>query len=137
LVCTEDEPFLAERSSKSTSYLGDALVDALKASCSVWPAGYIDDDFHDTLAVEVPTLILSGEMDPITPPAYGDLIASSLPVNKHIINPGQGHMQAPLGCMPSVMAYFLSEASVEQLPMECLERLKPPPFFVDANGPLP
>lgn len=137
IVCTEDEPYMRDDVNTASSYLGDELLEAVKASCSVWPVGRIDEDFHDPLTVSVPTLILSGDMDPITPPVYGEKVASTLPVNRHVINPGQGHMQAPLGCMPSVMAQFIATASIDGLRLDCLERLTPSPFFIDANGPLP
>lgn len=149
IICTEDEPFIdngiednsdidnSNAEPQATSYLGDAILDSLKASCALWPEGYRDEDFKQAVSSDVPTLILSGEADPITPPDYGDRVAKTLSRAKHLVNDSQGHMQAPFGCMPVLLAQFIETANSENLQTDCLERLRPTPFFVDANGPLP
>ncbi|MEM7257563.1 MAG: alpha/beta fold hydrolase, partial [Pseudomonadota bacterium] len=140
VICTEDAPTLdatADFSALANTYLGGFIVDAMLASCDQWPMGVIDSDFHEPVSSQVPVLALSGAVDPITPPAYADLAIESLTNARHIINPHQGHTQAPLGCMPSVMSQFIDTANPRDLHLECLERLSPPALFVDANGPLP
>jgi pimeloyl-ACP methyl ester carboxylesterase len=83
-------------------------------------------------------LILSGEADPITPPAYGDQIqASGLSNSLHVVVPGQGHGMAPVGCAPRVMAEFVAAASTAQLAVGCLANEGPAPFFLNFNGPAP
>jgi len=46
-------------------------------------------------------------------------------------------MQAALGCVPLIMAEFVNTATTDALPLDCLERIRAPAFFIDANGPLP
>ena len=139
VLCTEDAPFIegTGQSTDANTYLGEGVVKSLMASCKDWPAGQIDSDFKDAVVSDAPTLILSGQADPITPPDYGESLVPHLANSKHIINPQQGHMQAPFGCMPILLAQFVTSADVQQLSSDCLERLRVPPFFVDANGPLP
>ena len=140
VVCTEDAPFMSEAiesTSGQSSYLGDDVVDTLIASCESWPAGQIDDDFKDAVSSDVPTLILSGSADPVTPPAYGNRVAENLSRQVHLIIEDQGHMQSPLGCIPQIMAQLVATASVDSLSLDCIERIHTPAFFVDANGPLP
>jgi pimeloyl-ACP methyl ester carboxylesterase len=107
------------------------------ASCSQWPRGVIDPDFHNPIKSGVPVLALSGQADPITPPDYAELAIQSLSNARHIINPHQGHTQAPLGCIPTVMYRFIETADPQAIDITCLDRLSPPAPFVDANGPLP
>ena len=145
VICTEDVPFFADNMSDGQagsslarrSYLGNDIVSAITATCQHWPAGRIDENFKEPLKSDKPTLVLSGGADPITPPAYGELVATHLSEVKHIVNEAQGHMQAAFGCMPVLMAQFVEQADADTLDTACLERLKPTPFFVDANGPLP
>ncbi len=146
VTCTEDAPFMdaafmsaatIESTSSETSYLGDGVVDTLLAGCEFWPPGVIDDDFKEPVSSDVPTLILSGSADPVTPPAYGDLVAENLSRQVHVTNEDQGHMQSPLGCVPQIMAQLVATASVDNLSLDCLERIHSPAFFVDANGPRP
>jgi pimeloyl-ACP methyl ester carboxylesterase len=139
IMCTEDAPFVnpEENADEPATYLGEGAIDALLASCKHWPPGIIDADFKEAVTSDAPILILSGEADPITPPSYGESITSTLPNARHIVNPDQGHMQAPFGCMPVLLAKFISTADAKNLNLQCLERLRVTPFFVDANGPLP
>jgi len=107
------------------------------SNCKSWDEGILDADFKDPVVEDAPALILSGSDDPVTPPSYGDSIAKHLSQSLHIVNEHQGHMQAALGCMPLLMAEFIDKASVDSLSTDCLDRLRAPAFFVDANGPLP
>ena len=57
--------------------------------CQSWNIGGVDPPGHDTLSTQIPSLILSGEMDPITPPGNGRLL-----------QPGLNHsflMELPMG----------------------------------------
>ena len=140
VTCTEDLPFTdvdAAVAAAADTYLGAMPIRALAAACEPWPRGRIDDDFHDPLILDVPALILSGDADPVTPPTFGERLLAGLPNARHVVNAGQGHMQAPLGCTPAIMARFLDAPDPDALELDCFSRLTPPPFFVDANGPLP
>lgn len=139
VVCTEDAPRISTNAARlaTDTYLGKGVVEALQHGCAEWPTGRLDDDFFEPLTLDTPTLILSGETDPITPPSYGQLVTDGLTNVRHLVNEGQAHMQAPLGCMPVVMAEFVAAANPTAPSTDCLERLTPPPFFVDANGPRP
>jgi pimeloyl-ACP methyl ester carboxylesterase len=44
--------------------------------CDGWPAGHLPADFRAPQRSDVPALLLTGELDPITPPAYADRVAS-------------------------------------------------------------
>ena len=140
IICTEDAPFvevLTDEGKEPATYMGEGVIDSLLASCQNWPPGRIDADFKEPVTSDSPILILSGEADPVTPPAYGNSIIPTLSNARHIINPDQGHMQAPFGCMPVLLAKFVSTADAKSLNLNCLDRLRVTPFFVDANGPLP
>ena len=141
VICTEDLPFTnapAALAAARSTFLGELPLAAQIAACEDWPRGRIDADFHRPLALDMPTLILSGDADPVTPPAYGERAAAMLGEDVvHVINTGQGHTQASLGCVPSLMATFLRAGTGADLSLDCLARLTPPPFFLDANGPRP
>jgi pimeloyl-ACP methyl ester carboxylesterase len=141
VVCTEDAPFFAGESISeedlAATYIGPLLVDALKTICSVWPRGILDEGFKEPLVTQAPVLLLSGDADPITPPAYADIAALELPNALHLIGKQQGHGQAPRGCMKDVMADFVSAASVVDLDSQCLDRQFAMPFFLGYSGPAP
>jgi len=140
IICTEDAPekiSADQKTAAAETYLGDEIIDALHANCAPWPSGIIDSDFKDPLVSDIPTLILSGAADPITPASYGNIVADTLTNQLHIVNDHQGHMQMPLGCVPRLMAMVIDSGSIENLDSTCLNRLYAPAFFIDANGPKP
>lgn len=141
VVCTEDAPYFegedVTRDALDATYLGPLQLDALEAICSVWPKGTIDDEFKEPVASDIPVLLLSGDADPITPPAYGDLAAVDLGNALHLTGKNQGHGQAPRGCVSDIIGDFVAAAAVEGLESTCMERLHAMPFFLDFGGPAP
>ncbi len=141
VVCTEDVPFFridaAQRATLEATYMGDLVVRALESTCEVWPRGRMDADFRAPVTTDVPTLLLSGESDPITPPAYAEAVLARLPRARHLVAPGQGHFVSPRGCLPALVAQFIGSDGQASLSRDCLARLQPAPLFINANGPTP
>ncbi len=141
VVCTEDAPYFegenVSRDELLATYIGPVQLESLEAICSVWPKGVLDDGFKVPVDSAIPVLLLSGEADPITPPAYADLAAVDLGNALHLTGKKQGHGQAARGCMPEIIARFVDAADTADLQTECLERLFAMPFFLDFAGPAP
>ncbi len=141
VICTEDAPYFEDenvsRDDLEATYMGPLQVDALHAMCAVWPQGVMDDGFKEPVASDLPVLLLSGQDDPITPPAYADLAAVDLGNALHLTGKRQGHGMAPRGCTPRIIGDFVESASVEGLDVDCLEQLHAMPFFLDFSGPSP
>ena len=141
VVCSEDVPFFhlsdGERQRIAQTYQGMDQLDALGEICKLWPRGPVDADLHAPLRSSVPALLLSGEADPVTPPADAERLARGLARYRHLVVPGEGHGQIITGCMPKLMADFLDTADPGQLDASCLNRHHPAPFFVGLTGPAP
>lgn len=141
VVCTEDLPFItfdAElRETLAATYMGDHQLVMLEQICAAWPAGLLDDDLHTPLRSDIPVLILSGELDPITPPAYGDQVMAHLQRARHVVAPGQGHGLAHRGCVPRLMERFLRDVDPASLDADCALDMRAAPFFLDFTGPAP
>ncbi len=141
VVCTEDVPFIPKEALADAaieqSYLGRVFVDSLQAMCSVWPRGVIDADFHAPLISDVPTLLLSGENDPVTPAKYGERAARSFKQGQHIVVPEQGHGQLNSPCVSRIMARFIEQASITNLDTRCVAKQAAAPFMLNATSPGP
>jgi pimeloyl-ACP methyl ester carboxylesterase len=59
--------------------------------CQEWGAAPFDPREDQPVASDIPTLILAGEYDPITPPDYGRQVAEQLSRSYFYEYPGQGH----------------------------------------------
>lgn len=137
VICAEDAPFLAARDQDEELILGNAIVGVTLNQCGVWPRGPVSEDFRQPLASDVPTLLLSGELDPVTPPRYADEVAKSLPRSRHLVGKGQGHILLSRGCTPQLAADFVESLDPAGLDAECLDVLDASPFFLDYNGAAP
>lgn len=141
VVCTEDAPRFAsaaiDREKLATTFMGTAQLDGLVSLCSEWPRGPIDADFHDPLRAAVPTLLLSGGADPVTPASGAQLVAKSLPRSLSITVPDMGHGQIGTPCIDRLMAAFVRAGDLTGLDAGCVTRLAPMPFFTTLTGPPP
>ena len=141
ILCSEDVPFyddrLVDSAALAASYIGPVQVEALKAICSVWPAGPIDEDFKLPLSTEIPTLLLSGSADPITPPHYADMAARNLKRAWLITGRHQGHGQVAVGCMPRIIERFINNEKLGDGDSDCYQSSFVMPFFLDFSGPQP
>jgi pimeloyl-ACP methyl ester carboxylesterase len=137
VLCSEDASLLAESPSDAKTILGSAFVQQAQSACAAWPHAPMPKLFHTPLTGSVPTLILSGEFDPVTPPRYAHEIAAHLSQASVLVLPGQGHSVMGIGCAPDVVERFVSSASIKKLDAECLQREHATPFFLDYAGAAP
>jgi pimeloyl-ACP methyl ester carboxylesterase len=94
ILCTEDASRAAAADTArlaAASPLGLPVVAELVAACAEWPHRPVEP--ADTLPVDspAPTLLISGALDPITPPDWADSAASHLPHSVRLVGPTSGH----------------------------------------------
>jgi pimeloyl-ACP methyl ester carboxylesterase len=137
VLCTEDAPFLKPDPEAKGTLLGAGFVEELQRQCAGWPRGQMPRDFHQALHTDIPTLILEGEYDPITPPRYGREVLAHLGDARLLIARGQGHYVMDAGCMPRLVGQFIADLRPKALNARCLNALRPTPPFVNFNGATP
>lgn len=140
VICSEDatriEPGEVERESAGM-FMGTDFADALLKPCPFWPRGSVDPSYFDNTPSDLPALILSGELDPITPPVWGQQVASQWKNSKNVVVPGSGHGAYSHGCVIKLMDQFLNDGSAAKLDVSCVNRVARPPFFLGPSGPNP
>ncbi len=137
VVCAEDSDRLAADPADEDTLLGSLLVDVMRTQCAIWPRGERPTGFNDAVAGDVPVLVLAGELDPVTPPRYGEQIVKNLGNARLVVARGQGHSILGRGCLPKVVAGFLDTLQAATLDVSCSERFGPVPHFIDFNGAAP
>lgn len=140
VLCAEDAPRntpdALAREAEGTLF-GNYAMKLQSDACGFWPRGKVDPSFYEPVTSGVPTLVMSGEIDPVTPPAWGDQIAKTLSHSTHIVMPGTGHTAGGTGCGQRIMAAFIASGTVDGLDTSCVSRVTRPPFFVSPAGPDP
>lgn len=98
-------------------------LDEFLDTCEVWQIEQlaVGEDLELVLSSDIPTLLLSGAFDPITPPANADVVASGLPNSYHLVNPVGGHGFAfDTACADQIVSDFLADPNTRP-DASCLE----------------
>lgn len=137
VMCSEDFPLYPPEPAPNDYLLGDIMEKAVHIQCGIWPKGPVPDNFHEPVSGDVPVLLLSGELDPVTPPEYADQVAVHFTSSRHLVAPGQGHIATTRGCMGKIVSEFVIEGSADDLETDCMSDLQATPFFISLTGPAP
>jgi len=86
---------------------------------------------------DVPALLLSGALDPVTPPEYGEIAARSLSQSRHLIAEHNGHITSGYSCAPTLISEFLETTDPQALDDSCLNRVGHAPYLLTLAGPNP
>ncbi len=134
VVCAEDADRSSDDASAADTVLGSQVARMFFAACPGWPTGKRPADFNAPLKSAVPALLLSGELDPVTPPRYGAAVLAGLSNGRHQVLRGQGHNVSGTGCMPKLLGQFFETADAKALDLKCLDTLTYVPPFTSFNG---
>lgn len=125
VTCAEDLARITEDEIveiASGTIMGDGRVRRQKAICEFWPKSDLPKNYGDPVSVDVPVLLLSGTLDPVTPPRWGAEAESHLPNSLHLVVPGAHGVGG--FCIRKIQREFLETGSVEYLDISCTEKLK-------------
>ncbi|MGA0169550.1 MAG: alpha/beta hydrolase [Pseudomonadales bacterium] len=132
VLCSED----MTRLSRTGDGPGESnpLRDSMAEICSFWPHNAAPDAEFAPVISSVPTLLLSGQFDPITPSHYAESIRSDLTQSQHIVVAGGAHGVSSLGCVPQVVESFVNTPDPQGLDIECARDIQVAPFFLSPAG---
>jgi pimeloyl-ACP methyl ester carboxylesterase len=140
VICSEDAPLVTAddlaRETSGTIFGGYLLSGQVKA-CAIWPKGDVDPSYYEPVVSDVPALVLSGDVDPVTPPGWGEAVAKHLTNARHIVVPATGHGVVATACGQRLVRQFIERASAQDLDTSCVARVRRPPFFLTPAGPDP
>ena len=121
--CSEDWAFSTPNDAKAAEK--DALPELAKDNdisvqanftlCQKWNVKKADAAQHALIKSDIPTLVLEGQFDPVTPPAYGQAVAQNLSKSFYVEFPFQGHSQAVPGnaCSLAILSGFFAHPTAK------------------------
>lgn len=134
IMCREDWPRLtAERRADvaGSNTFGSLNLDANDAICDA--LGLPAAPLPPLQPLATRSLLLSGALDPVTPPSMAERARRSLPNSLHAIAANAGHIISGSGCAPSLLRRFL-DAPTQSLDTACLDEITSPAFQTSAAG---
>ena len=133
VVCAEDVPRLEAATDQPGSDFGDSFAALYRETCAAWPRGEVAAAFYTLSPAPAATLVLSGGIDPVTPPRHGERVAMALGAKaRHVVVANAGHGVMALGCMRDVLFRFVDAPSDDDaLKVEtgCAAAIPRPPMF--------
>jgi pimeloyl-ACP methyl ester carboxylesterase len=146
VICAEDAPFFddeaLEREAKGT-FVGAGPGRAMVRACKWWPRGELPKGYREPVESDKPVLLLSGELDPVTPPSWAKDAKKTLPNAIVLDVDGVAHNTTGVACVRKLMADFVKagarfrELPLDELDASCAHALKRPAFFTSYAGPEP
>ena len=134
--CREALPFSrrSQRDGPGTALGGYESAAIQPALCEAWHVPPLEGDFVAAVVSDVPTLILAGQFDPLTPPIWGHLAARTLSNSRVISVRGEAHLPTQQwsgdGCAMSVAAAFIRHPDPSTRVDACLSGREAPEYLL-------
>lgn len=130
VLCSEDWPRAARQ--------GGALAEPYRSLCPDWPRATLPADQAELPPSPAPVLMLSGGVDPVTPPRHAQRSAQALGAKaRHLVAPHHGHGVLATPCGRPLLARFIeAEDEAEALGpaleagRACLSAMPRPPVYL-------
>lgn len=134
VVCAEDMPRIDAASAETPGAdFGSGLADLYRAVCPALPRAEVPAAFYGVAPAPAATLVLSGGIDPVTPPRHGERVARMLGAKaRHVVVANAGHGVMGVGCMRDVLYRFVDAAGDDealQVDASCATAVPRPPMF--------
>lgn len=123
-ACAEDmtEPLDARH-----TFLGDYRARMYRQACAAWPVPGASHS-RGPMPMRTPILLVTGELDPVTPPPFAEAVAGRVQNATLLIVPGMAHAGVER-CVEEVVAQFIVRGSMAGVDSSCVSGIKPPPFI--------
>ena len=133
ILCSEglaqlDTTSIAQKT--AATFLGAFPVRFQLRWCDGWPVAPLPPGFRAPVRSHVPALLLTGELDPITPPAYAERVAASLTRSTVLTLPYRSHNDTDACVVQLIESFVVSGGSSPDT--GCLART-PPLRFMDSR----
>ncbi len=131
VICAEDFPLVEKHKPaySAQDYFGAETIEDTQRMCAIWPRGAVPKDYYDAVQSDVPVLLLSGGIDPATPPRHAESVLKGLARGKHLIAPQVGHGVSAQGCAPDLIKRFVEDGNADKVDGACLAKIPRPTFY--------
>ncbi len=126
VVCNEDYPLYKNKNAlESNVFLSAHSVQKYSKVCEQLPLGKMPEKYWEPIVSDLPALLISGAVDPVTPPRWGDLVKSRLKNAEHLIVPGGHHIVTAEGCVAQLISAFIAKGDAHSLDSRCVQNIQP------------
>jgi pimeloyl-ACP methyl ester carboxylesterase len=129
--CSGEVPFtsseVVERSLRSHPELRgyfEREAELVRRTCPRWAEGEPDARENEPVRSDIPTLVLAGELDPVTPPEWGERVHESLKNSYFYTFPGMAHGVALSDSCPFDITWAFLAHPDKEPESSCIEEMR-------------
>ncbi len=140
--CNEELPFTTQDDIDEGLTGLERLMDPFEGeftleTCAAWKSGMAAPLENEPVSSDIPTLVMAGEYDPITPPSWGANAATFLTNSTFVEFTGLGHGTSIAGdCPLSIVFEFLADPTAVP-DLDCTVTMAPVDFAIPGEPPPP
>jgi pimeloyl-ACP methyl ester carboxylesterase len=137
VVCAEDFPRLTPQllaEDTRGSFLSAEQIMRIGKMCDAMAVPAVP--YKEPAMIEAPVLLLSGALDPVTPPRRAESARKFMKNAQHLVVKNGGHIVSSLGCAPRLLRQYLDQPAAP-LKADCLNDIPAPTFQLNSAGPQP
>lgn len=137
VVCAEDVPRLDAgmlAADSGASFMKASVTDTMIKACPLMKVPAVP--LVAPARIDAPVLMLSGALDPVTPPHRAASAAKHMAHAQQVVVANAGHGVSQLGCAPRLIREFLDKPQA-RLDAACLNEIPAPTFQLGSAGPQP
>lgn len=109
-----------------------------REACAHWTGARTAKDHLEPVRGTAAVLLVSGNLDPVTPPEWAADAARTLPNARQILLPSGGHIVDGLSaldtCLDPLVVAFLDSGDPKAVDAGCIATVKPPPFTIEETA---
>ena len=105
------------------SFLGDYRARMYRQACAAWPRPSLPPREGTGRPAAAPVLLITGALDPVTPPSFAEAVARSVPNATVLIVPGMAHAGTDR-CVAGVVGRFVGRGSMDGVDTACVKSIE-------------
>ena len=132
-TCSESVPRIDDQElarATARTFMGEYRTRRHQQACAHWPRLEIAPQYYQPVRAATAVLMLSGDIDPATPAAFGAQALESLPNGRQVILRNTPHSYGS-SCARALIVTFIASGSARELDTSCATRLRRPPFATE------
>jgi pimeloyl-ACP methyl ester carboxylesterase len=117
----------------ASTYQGDDRIRDQREACAFWPTAKMPAAFFQPIESTIPTLLITGWLDPATPPEWAAEVVKHLPNATNVMIRDSAHSPGGLAhvdCYGKLISDFVANGTPIGLDTSCVKEMKRSPFLV-------
>jgi pimeloyl-ACP methyl ester carboxylesterase len=134
ITCAEERSSINAAENNTDPFFNGTTIKMMKRMCDVWSVATKSLPQVKDNSVSVPTVMISGGYDPITPPIMAEHALKAFNNARHIIIEDGGHLNSTIRCVGRFLTKFVGDPADLEIEPNCVDGGDKQTFIVGPNA---